>query len=113
MADVRMKALRKHRNRPGFCIDTGAPTSVIGIKELRRIFGKFGRRLQGLLGSDRRFRFADAVFESLGRIDLPLATPNGIPTVFLSLDVVSADVPALLGFVLDHFSLTPDTVQNV
>lgn len=101
------------RLRPGFCVDTGAPTSVIGLKELRRIFNQLGRRLPILRHSPKRFQFADASFDSLGKIDLPLATPAGIQAIFVTLDVVSADVPALLGLdILDSHHFVADTVSN-
>ena len=98
---------------PSFCIDTGAPLSVIGLKELRRVFSGIGKRLKGLRPSHRRFKFADAAYGSLGCIDLPLATPSGINTIYVSTDVVAADVPALLGLsTLDQHSLLVDTVMN-
>ncbi len=44
-------------------------------------------------------------------MELPLATPDGIPLIYVSLDIVSADIPALLGLdVLDSESLFADTV---
>ncbi len=46
-------------------------------------------------------------------MELPLATPDGISLIYASLDVVSVDVPALLGLgVLDSESLFDDTVTN-
>ena len=75
-------------DNPGFCIDTGAPTSVIGLPELRRIFAKDKLKYLQLRKSPKKFKFADAVFQSLGRVDLPLATPSGIPPIYISLDVV-------------------------
>lgn len=63
--------------------------------------------------SNNRFRFADAVYESLGRTSLPLRTPPGIPAIMVEMDVVNADIPALLGMdLLDKESLTPCTVSN-
>ena len=63
--------------------------------------------------SSRRFRFGDSVFQSLGRISLPLTTPSGIPDKYVQMDVVSADVPALVGLdFLDNHSLMVDTVTN-
>ena len=63
--------------------------------------------------SSRRYSFGDQVCESIGKITFPLATPPGIPVVQISFDIVTADVPALLGLdVLDKESLTCDTVAN-
>lgn len=63
--------------------------------------------------STKNFRFADAVYQSLGTIDFPLSTPRGIPIIFVKMEVVSADIPALFGLeVLDDHSLTADTVKN-
>jgi len=75
--------------RPGFCIDTGAPASVIGLKEVRRIANNAGKR-EKLRPSNKRFRFADATFDSLGKIFLPLATPNGSMPIYVEMDVVAA-----------------------
>ena len=98
--------------RPGFCVDIGAPRSVVGLKEARRLYNRIGRRLR-LTPSNRTFRFADSEHESLGTIIIPLETPPGISTIQVCLDVVSADVPALLGMdVMDENSLTPCTVSN-
>ena len=44
---------------------------------------------------------------------LPLATPPGKPPIFVQMDVVNADIPALLGMdILDRESLIADTVAN-
>lgn len=93
-------------------MDIGAPRSVFGLKEARRIFNRIGRSLQ-LRPSSRSFRFADSLYESLGVVKMPLETPPGIPSISVPLDVISADVPALLGLdVMDNHSLTPCTVSN-
>lgn len=61
----------------------------------------------------RRFGFGDLVFQSLGRISLPLMTPSGIPDKYVQMDVFSADVPALVGLdFLDNHFLMVDTVTN-
>ena len=59
----------------------------------------------------KSFRFADATFKSLGRVDIPLATPTGVGNIYVPMDVVSADVPGLLGLdILDKYKMTHDTV---
>ena len=85
------------RSKTGFFVDTGAPTSVIGRKELRIISQGNGIRNLKLRKSGNRFRFSNSTFQSLGQVDLPLATPCGLRPIYVTLDVVSADVPALLG----------------
>ena len=46
-------------------------------------------------------------------MEIPLATPTGIPPIWVSLDVVAADVPALLGLdVLYTHALLLDTFSN-
>ena len=87
----------KSRRPIGLCCDTGAPKSVVGTKELNRIFSALGMHRRKLQGSHHRFRFADITFESRGRVSLTLRTPPGIPAVIVELDVVEADIPALLG----------------
>ena len=97
----------------GFCIDIGAPKSVISRKELSRILRAHAFRFPKLRSSNRRFRFADETFRSLGQTAIPLATPPGMAPLPAMIDVVDADIPALLGLdILDKESLTADTVTN-
>ena len=70
--------------------------SVIGLKESRRIQGPTGRRLQPR-HSKRRFRFSDSVSKSLDIVIISLETPTGLPIVKVMLDVISADIHAILG----------------
>ena len=99
-------------SRPGFCVDIGVPRSVIGLKEARRIYGRTGFRRQPRL-SNRKLCFADSVFESLGTVMIPLETQPAIPTIKVVLDVISADIPALLGMdVMGENSLTPCAVSK-
>ena len=105
---------KSKNHRPlGFCVDIGAPRSVIGKKELNRILNALGVRKISRKRSANRFRFADTNINSLGQVVLPLDTPAGVKPVFVTLDVVNGDIPALLVmYVLDRESLTPDTVCN-
>ncbi len=51
------------------------------------------------------------MYTSLGFVELLLATPDVIPLIYVSLDIV--DVPALLGLdVLDSEALFADAVTN-
>lgn len=96
-----------------FCVDIGAPKSVIGRKELNRVVNAIGMRPKKPRYSSNRFRFADAEYESLGKASIPLLTPPGIPAIFVEMNVVQADIPAFLGMdVLDRESVTPCTVSN-
>lgn len=105
----------KGRSRPiGFCADTGAPRSVIGMKEFKRIRNQLGLRSMNIKPSKCGFKFANATYSSLGSIQLPLYTPPGIPTIIVEMEIVPADIPALLGLdVLDEHQLTVDTVFNI
>lgn len=95
------------------CTDIGAPRSVIGVKQVNRIFNSQGARRPALKRSNHRFRFADSVLKSLGIVTLPLKTPHGQKTIDVELDVVATDIPALLGMdLLDRKSRTPCTVTN-
>ena len=107
-------AAERESDRPlGFCVDIGAPKSVIGRKELARILRAQGLPFPTLRRSYRRFRFADTTFKSLGQVSISLATPPGIPPLPVVMDVVEAEIPALLGLdMLDKELLTADTVTN-
>eukprot|EP00171_Calliarthron_tuberculosum_P003553 IDg3553t1 len=98
---------------PSFCVDIGAPSSVIGWKQLHRINSQIGRRSIPIANYTRRSRFIDSVYKSLGSVCLALATPEGVQNIHVTLDIVSADVPALLGLeVLDSECLYADTVTK-
>lgn len=86
---------------------------MISLKELRRFLDRSHKRMRPLKKSPMRFRFGDSECESLGQVRLPLATPSGLPNIYVTLDVIAIDIPALLGLdVMDELSLTPDTVTN-
>ena len=98
-----------------FCVDISAPKSVIGRKELCRIFSEQNLRVPELQSTahKHRFWFEDELFDSLGRVTHYLATQIGVPLIPVELDVVQADVPALLGMdILDREGLIADTVAN-
>ncbi len=94
--------------RLGFCMDTGAPSSVVG----RDVLHDFGLA-ENLTPSTKQFRFGDSKFRSLGKVVLYLETPTGIPPIPITFEVVTAKVPALIGLdVLDSQSLVVDTTTN-
>eukprot|EP00180_Rhodochaete_pulchella_P000616 Plantae.Rhodophyta-Rhodochaete_pulchella.ctg14528.p1 GENE.Plantae.Rhodophyta-Rhodochaete_pulchella.ctg14528~~Plantae.Rhodophyta-Rhodochaete_pulchella.ctg14528.p1 ORF type:complete len:115 (+),score=7.20 Plantae.Rhodophyta-Rhodochaete_pulchella.ctg14528:136-480(+) len=97
--------------RPGFCEDTGVPSSVVGLPEMRRLFARM--KNTSLVHSARKFRFANTTFSSVGRVQILLVTPSNVPPIPVFLDV-PAGVPGLLDLdVADQHSLLPDTVTNV
>ena len=103
----------KVSSRPlGFCADIGAPRSVVGMKELHHIFAET-HLTSRQRKSNHSFRFGNSVHQSLGIITLPLKTPDMMKDILVDLDIVSADIPALLGLdAMDRESLTPCTVSN-
>lgn len=63
--------------------------------------------------SRHHFRFADATCDSLGAVIFLLHTHIGAPNIPVDMDIVSAEIPPLLGLdILDRQSLTPCTVSN-
>ena len=116
MTQVHVSKLTLHdgENRAfGFCVDIGAPKSVIGREELERTVRRKGLQRPKLTVSQRRFRFADTMFKSVGKVKLYLATPPGVPPLPVLLNVVDANIPVLLGLdFLNKESLTADAVVN-
>lgn len=59
-------------NRPdsvaGFCIDTEAPHSAKGRKEISRVFIPNRINNRKIIPSNKRFRFADTAFTSGSRV---------------------------------------------
>lgn len=95
----------------GFCVDIGAPRSVVGLRELNRLLTATNTHKKHIRRSSNRFRFGDQSFESLGCISLPLPTPRGVHPIVVDFDIVKAHVPPLLGMdVLDREELVADTV---
>lgn len=93
-----------------FCVDIGAPKSVIGLPKLNCLYKNSIPRLKKSMA---RFRFGDEVKESLGTIVLMLQTPPGIQSITVTSDVVDVDIPALHGLdVLDKHQLLPDITTN-
>ena len=109
-----MKRIRSsRRDSPGFCVDIDAPKSCIGLRGHKSIFSRFGRRVPQMKWSPNRFRIADTSYNSLGKVSLPRATPPSGPPIVVEMDVVNADIPALLGLdVRDREALMADTVAN-
>lgn len=97
---------------PGSCVDIGALRSVIGLKEARKMFDRIGMRLQPQPPA-KTFRFADSVYKSFSTVMIRLESLLRIPTIKVTLEVISGDIPALFGMeVIDANSLTPCTVSD-
>jgi hypothetical protein len=92
------------------CCDTGAPVTVCGSAVARKICLELDIPFV-LKPSQNKFRFADSVFPSLGKIDIHLPTPAGL--IIFSVEIISADVPLLLGLdFFDKIQATPNVVAN-
>lgn len=103
----------KKSSNPRFLVDIGSPRSCIGKRELNCIFTDMEKRVPTLSHSQRRFLFADTAFPSLGKVFLYLSTSMGIWPIAVATDVVTADIPPLLGLdVLDREYLMASTVSN-
>ena len=95
------------------CADTGAPKSVIGKKQMKRILDNLGRRSIPAIRSNRIFRFGDVSTKSLGIIELAIQTPDHISPISILLYVVDVDIPPLIGLdVLDSNCLMVDNISN-
>lgn len=114
MAESYVAKLRDkiRRMRPFvFYIDIGATLSFIGRRDLNLILNFASMHHRSVRPSQNRFRFANAVYDFLRKISVPLMTPLGIPKVRLDEDIVAADVPVLLGMdAMDKKSRTPCTL---
>ena len=98
---------------PAFCIDIGALKSVVGKQQLDAILITLRRKDIPRCSSHNSFRFGDVVVNSLGMIEVALATPPSVPDIIVLIGIVTVNVPALLGLdVLDSESLYADNVMN-
>ena len=97
----------------GFCVDIGAPRSVVGKSQLNNILQYIGQPSIPLLRSANSYRFGDVTVRSIGLVEIALATPPRIPAIPVLMDIVPVNVPALLGLdVLDAEELIADNVTN-
>lgn len=96
----------------GACLDIGAQRSVIGEKQAKAYCRAAGRKYN-LSRSHYSFMFGGGLYASLGSMEMRIPTPDGA-FLALSVDVVRAKVPMLLGIdVLDRERLLADNVENV
>lgn len=89
----------------GILCDIWTPKSVTRHKELNSILSALGINSRKVLPSNHRFRFSEAIFDSLGLVSIQKLTTPGVPPLFVEMEILNADVPALLG--LDREILTP------
>ena len=100
-------------NLPGFCLDIGAPRSVVGQKGLHKILAFVGKTTILVIKPCHSFRFGEVAAKSLSLVELSLQTPNNIPNIKVLLDVVPVNISALLGLeVLDSEESCADNVIN-
>jgi hypothetical protein len=103
---------KRHRVLSGIhgCVDTGAPRTVSGKRAAKVICSKLGVAFR-LQPSSSRFKFAEQICNSLGRISIPLRTPTG--TRYFPIEIVDTDIPPLLGLdFMDSMHVTVNTLQN-
>lgn len=116
MSDVYVSKMRKklHNQRSmGLFCDIGAPKSVTGLVELNGTLNSLSFHDRQIRPSVNSFRIAYTVYQSMGKITIPLHTPTGIPNIPVELYIVEADIPAFLGpNVLEEESLAPYTVSD-
>ena len=95
-------------------MDIAAPRSVVGTKQLNFILNHIGRKTIPRIHTQRLFRFGDFTACSLGLIEVALQTPAPRHPIRILLDIVSVDIPALLGLdVLDAEYLYADNAANL
>lgn len=101
-------------SRPiGFCVEIGAPRSVIGKQEVSRLLHQLCRVEKKLKLSLDSFCFADTVYESLGTTVMPLGTRRHINAILVEMYVIESNIPAFLGLdAMDEHSLTPCIMTN-
>ena len=61
---------------PGFCVDIGAPRSVVGQSQLNNILQYLGQPSIPLMRSNNSHRFGDVTVRSIGLVEIVLATPT-------------------------------------
>lgn len=104
---------RKHSTPIGLCARTGTPRSAIWLQYFQQIRLQLWMRNIKVSPSNNGFKFASAIYLSFGTAHLSLFTPPELPTNYSKVEIVPADVPALLGLNSpDSYQLTVDTAVN-
>lgn len=110
------KYLANKKVHVGIFVDTGAARSVISEKKLEKnpIILDQSFRIANREQSALYFKFADTTFKPLGTVSLALRKAGHTHVITIKDDVVSANVPTLIGLdVLDREILMADIVHNV
>ncbi len=95
----------------GGCVDTGAQTTVIGLRQAKAYCRFMGIKFKPMK-SNHRYKFGEDKQDSIGSIyiRIPLISNKMIQ---IKVDVVRANVPFLIGLdLLDEFKLYVNTVTN-
>ena len=95
---------------PGFCVDIGAPRSVVGRDQLNTFLRSPGKRQIPRISSSSSFRFGDVTVKSLGMVELELSTPDGITSIRVLMEIVPVNLPPLLGL---NFSMENNFMQTM
>ena len=80
-----------------FCVDTDAPHSCIGDKELEKIVRHSGGRSIPVIDSKRDLKFGDTLVTSRRVVELMLPTSGSTLDIPFIPDVVDVEIPPLLG----------------
>ena len=97
----------------GFCVDIGALKSVVGQNQLKHTLQYIDRSSIPRMHSNNNYRFGDVTVRTVGTVEIMLATPPTVPDIPVLMDIVPANVPALLGLdILDSEQLYADNVTN-
>ena len=101
----------EHRSR--ICIDTSAPSSVIGLPQLRRIMRLHDRSRQPGLPSNRTLQFGDTIAPSIGMIEVMIDTPHNVELIHAVKDIVDVNIlPLLIHDDMDGHGMLADSVSN-
>ena len=73
---IYLSNLAKRYTGYGFCVDIGAPRSVIRIAELKSFLKRIGVRHIPTINSGNSYRFGDVTVASQGIIEIELDTPG-------------------------------------
>lgn len=79
----------------GSCVHSGAEVSMVGLIQAEAYGRRFDIKLT-IEQSALSFKFGSHLFESLGKLNVRIPTPDGAFINF-NPDVVEADVPLFLG----------------
>ena len=97
----------------GFCVGIGAPRSVVGRPKLNSILRNINKIHIPHISSNSSFRFGDVTAKSIEMVEIELQTPPYVHYIPVLMDIVSVDVPGLLGLdVLDGEILYTDNVTS-